>query len=203
MRAKIFFGAGLMLATTSICLAQRPSATLAPSGWQLAPPFELSSPTSAARASSPSPASASTATAPVVQAPPVQPSRDRTTTSKAPYVEGSVWVLTFIKTKSGLTDDYFKSITASLKPVYEEEKKQRLILDYKILSGEPAGDHDFNIILMVEYPNMAALEASHERAEPIIDKIIGPNEKRRDLATKRMDTRDILATKTMREIWLK
>jgi len=139
----------------------------------------------------------------MVQTAPAQTSRDRTATGKPPYVEGSVWVLTFIKTKSGLTDDYFKSITASLKPLYEEEKKQRLILDYKILSGEAVGERDFNIILLVEYPNMAALEASHERAEPIIDKIIGPTEKRRDLATKRLDTRDILATKTMREIWLK
>ena len=139
----------------------------------------------------------------MVQTAPAQTSRDRTATGKPPYVEGSVWVLTFIKTKSGLTDDYFKSITASLKPLYEEEKKQRLILDYKILSGEAVGERDFNIILLVEYPNMAALEASHERAEPIIAKIIGPNEKRRDLASKRLDTRDILAAKTMREIWLK
>ena len=120
-----------------------------------------------------------------------------------PYVEGSVWVLMFIKTKSGLTDDYFKSITSSLKPLYEEEKKQNLILDYKILSGEPAGDRDFNIILMVEYPNMAALERVRERTEPIVDKIIGPTDKRRDLAAKRLDLREILATKTMREIWLK
>src|SRR5205807_4975831 len=132
MRGKIFLGAGLMLAATSICPGQRPSATSSPSNWQLSPPFELRSSTSAAPASSPSPASASTATAPMVQTAPTQTSRDRNATGKAPYVEGSVWVLTFIKTKSGLTDDYFKSISASLKPVYEEEKKQRLILDYKI-----------------------------------------------------------------------
>jgi hypothetical protein len=199
----MLFSAGLMLAATSICLAQRPSATSAPSNWQLSPPFELRSAPSGPPASSPTPASPATATAPLVQTAPAQTSRDRTTTGKPPYVEGSVWVLTFIKTKSGLMDDYFKSITASLKPLYEEEKKQRLILDYKILSGEAAGERDFNIILLVEYPNMAALEASHERAEPIIDKIIGPTENRRDLATKRLDTRDILATKTMREIWLK
>ena len=120
-----------------------------------------------------------------------------------PYVEGSAWVLTFIKTKSGLTEDYFKSITSSLKPLYEEEKKQKLILDYKILSSESAGDRDFNIILMVEYPNMAALERVREGTEPIVEKIIGPTGTRRDLAAKRLDLREILATKTMREIWLK
>ena len=112
-------------------------------------------------------------------------------------------MLTFVKTRSGLTDDYFKSITGSLKPVYEEEKKQKLILDYKILSGDAAGEHDFNVILMVEYPNLAALDGLREKTEPIIEKIIGPTEERRDMAMKRLDTREILATKTMREIWLK
>ena len=201
MRARMFFVLGLTLATASICLAQTPSATSAPSNWQLGPPFDVRP-----VHSSPSPAlfaSPAGAASPALPTTPAQIRREHSLSGKTPYVEGSVWVLTFIKTKSGLTDDYFKSISALLKPVYEEEKKQRLILDYKILSGEPAGERDFNIILLVEYPNMAALETARERAEPIIDKIIGPVEKRRDLATKRMDTREILATKTMREIMLR
>ena len=112
-------------------------------------------------------------------------------------------MLTFVKTKPGQTEDYFKSISASLKPIYEEEKKQKMILDYKILNADSADDRDFNVIIMVEYPNMGALEGSREKVEPIIDKIIGPGNARRDLATKRQDVREILATKMMREIWLK
>jgi len=119
------------------------------------------------------------------------------------YVEGSIWVLTFIKTKPGSAEDYFKSISASLKPVYEEEKKHKMILDYKILSADATDDRDFNVIIMVEYPNMAALEGSRERVEPILDKIIGSGDARRAMATKRLDIREILASKTMREIWLK
>lgn len=120
------------------------------------------------------------------------------------YVEGSIWTLTFVKTKPGQTDDYFKSISASLKPAYEEAKKQKVILNYKILSTNvSAEDRDFNVIIMVEYPNMAALESSRERIEPILNKIIGSATARRDLVTKRQDVRDILATKMMREIWLK
>jgi hypothetical protein len=41
-----------------------------------------------------------------------------------------------IKTKTGLADEYLKQITGSVKPVYDEEKKQKVILDYKILNGE-------------------------------------------------------------------
>ena len=139
----------------------------------------------------------------MVQTAPAQTSRDRTATGKPPYVEGSVWVLTFIKTKSGLTDDYFKSITASLKPLYEEEKKQRLILDYKILNGEASDPHDFNILILVEYPNWAAFDNLRDKMDPVIAKVMGSEEQRKDMAVKRLDIREILGTKTMREITLK
>jgi len=79
--------------------------------------------------------------------------------SNAPYTEGPVWVLTMIKTKAGLSDDYLKSISGTVKPVYEEEKKQKIILDYKILNGDAMGPQDFSILIMVQYPNMAALDS--------------------------------------------
>ena len=123
--------------------------------------------------------------------------------SKTSYVEGPVWVMTFVKTKLGLGDEYLKSMTGSLKPIYDEEKNRKIILDYKILSDGDAGDRDFNIIIMVEYANTATLDELRERAEPIIDKIIGPIDKRRDIAAKRLDIREILATKTMRELTLR
>ena len=78
--------------------------------------------------------------------------------SSAPYNEGPVWTLTMIKTKTGLADEYLKQITETVKPVYEEEKKQKIILDYKILNGEAASPQDFNILILVEYPNWAAFD---------------------------------------------
>ena len=62
--------------------------------------------------------------------------------SNAPYNEGPVWTLTMIKTKTGLADEYLKQIAGSVKPVYDEEKKQKIILDYKILNGEASGAQD-------------------------------------------------------------
>ena len=47
------------------------------------------------------------------------------TGSNAPYIEGPVWTLTMIKTKTGLSDDYIKQITGTVKPVYDEEKSRR------------------------------------------------------------------------------
>lgn len=123
--------------------------------------------------------------------------------SAAPYTEGPVWVLTMIKTKTGLDDDYLRQISGTVKPIYDEEKKQKIILDYKILSGDPAGRDDFNILIMVEYPNMAALDGLRDKMDPLIEKVMGSEEQRRATAVKRLDIREILGAKTMREITLK
>jgi hypothetical protein len=123
--------------------------------------------------------------------------------SNAPYTEGPVWALTMVKTKAGLGDDYLKQISGTVKPVYEEEKKQKIILDYKILQGDAMGTQDYNIIIMVQYPNMAALDGLRDKMDPILEKVMGSEDQRRATAVKRLDIREILGTKTMREITLK
>lgn len=123
--------------------------------------------------------------------------------SNAPYTEGAVWTITMVKTKSGMSDDYLKQISQSVKPVMEEEKKQKLILDYKILDGDASSPHDFNILIMVQYPNMAALDGLRDKTDPIIEKVMGSEDQRRTTAVKRLDIREILGVKTMREITLK
>ena len=128
---------------------------------------------------------------------------NKTGGSSAPYTEGPVWTLTMVKTKTGLSDEYLKQITGTVKPVYDEEKKQKIILDYKILEGDAMGAHDFDILIMVQYPNMAALDGLRDKMDPIVEKVMGSEEQRRDTAVKRLDIREILGTKTMREITLK
>lgn len=123
--------------------------------------------------------------------------------SSAPYSEGPVWTLTMIKTKTGLADEYIKQITGTVKPVYDEEKKQKVILDYKILNGEASNPHDFNILILVEYPNWAAFDTLRNKMDPVVAKVMGSEEERKELAVKRLDVREILGTKTMREITLK
>jgi hypothetical protein len=123
--------------------------------------------------------------------------------SSAPYNEGPVWTLTMIKTKTGLTDQCIKQITGTVKPVYDEEKKQKVILDYKILNGEASNPQAFNIFILVGYPNWAAFDSLRDKMDPIVEKVMGSEEQRTQLAVKRLDIREILGTKTMREITLK
>jgi len=123
--------------------------------------------------------------------------------SGAPYTEGPVWDVTMVKTKPGLDDDYLKGIAQTFKGVMEEQKKQGIIMDYKVLLGDAADRNDFNILLMVEYKNMAAFDGLREKTDPIMSKVMGSEDAQRQLAVKRLDVREILGTKTMREVTLK
>src|ERR1700737_243675 len=123
--------------------------------------------------------------------------------SAAPYNEGPVWALTMVKTKTGLSDEYLKQITGTVKPVYDEEKKQKVILDYKILQGQAASPHDFDILILVEYPNWGAFDHLRDKMDPVVSKVMGSQDQQRELVVKRLDIREILGTKTMQEITLK
>ena len=46
-------------------------------------------------------------------------------------------------------------------------------MDYKILLGDAATPQDFDILIMVESKNMAALDGLREKTDPIARKIMG------------------------------
>src|ERR1700693_4511027 len=123
--------------------------------------------------------------------------------SDAPYTEGTVWNITMVKTKYGMTDDYLTGLAKTFKGTLDEAKKQNLIIDYKILLGDSAMPHDFDILLMVESKNMAAFDGAREKFDPIAKKIEGSEDQQRQTAIKRVDIREILGSKLMREITLK
>jgi hypothetical protein len=78
--------------------------------------------------------------------------------SSAPYVEGPVWEIQMIKAKYGLEDDYFNNLRGTLKSALDEAKKEKVILDYKILFGEAATPQDYNVMILLEFQNMAAFD---------------------------------------------
>ena len=123
--------------------------------------------------------------------------------SDAPYTEGPVWNITMVKVKPGMGDEYLKGLAKTFKGSLEEAKKQNLVLDYKILLGNAATPQDFDILLMVESKNMAALDNGREKFDPIARKTVGTTDQQQAIQVKRLDIREIMGTKLMREITLK
>src|SRR6201982_2973555 len=118
--------------------------------------------------------------------------------SDAPYTEGPVWNITMVKAKYGMGDEYLKGLAKTFKGTLDEAKKQNLIMDYKILLGDSADSHDFDILLMVEQKNMASFDNAREKFDPIARKIEGTPDQQVATATKRVELREILGTKLMR-----
>ena len=107
--------------------------------------------------------------------------------SDAPYTEGPVWTITMVKAKAGMADEYLKGLAKTFTGALDEAKKQNLIMDYKILLGPAATPQDFDILLMVESKNMAALDGFREKADPIARKIEGTPDQQRTTQTKRLE----------------
>ena len=122
---------------------------------------------------------------------------------QAPYTEGSVWNIQFIRTKTGFSDDYIKSLGATWKKMVDEQKKDGLILSYKVLRAQPADRQDWDMMLMVEYKNHAALDGLDAKVRAIAAKSVGNDDAQRSLATKRLDVREILGGKVAQEILIK
>jgi hypothetical protein len=123
--------------------------------------------------------------------------------SDAPYTEGPVWLITMVQTKAGMSDDYLKMLAKIYKSSNEEAKKQGIIMDYKILVGDASNPQDYDILLLQEVQNMAAIDGLRDKLDPIDKKIAGSVDAQRQGAIKRMEVRQIMGNKLMREVTLK
>ena len=122
--------------------------------------------------------------------------------SSAPYTEGPVWEMTLVRTKHGMADEYLRSITKTFNAVMEEAKKQGIIMDYKVLYGLAASPTDFDVLLLTQTRNMAYRDKARELLDPIVQRIEGNAAKQRDTTGQRLDMREVLGYKLMREIYL-
>jgi hypothetical protein len=120
-----------------------------------------------------------------------------------PYTEGSVWSIGFVKTVPGMTNDYYKNLADNWMKMNEAAKKEGLVLSYKVLYGPAANTGDWDIMLMIEYKNMAAMDGMAEKMEALSGKLMGSQDTRRVGAVKRNEIREILGGKLVREIILK
>lgn len=120
------------------------------------------------------------------------------------YTEGPLWRVQLIRVKPGKLDAYLTSLRKSTKPLLDEEKKQGVIVDYKVFLKETKSNpEDWDIALAVQYKNHAALDGLAAKGEEIRDKIMGGKQVAQDVADKRNEIRELVTSDLMREVWLK
>jgi hypothetical protein len=120
------------------------------------------------------------------------------------YTEGPVWRVTLIRVKPTHMDDYLTMLRQSTKSVYEENKKQGSIIDYKVFLKETKNSpEDRDICIAVEYKNHAALDGLTAKGEAVRDKILGGKAPAQQLTEKRAEVREIISSELLQEIFLK
>jgi hypothetical protein len=116
------------------------------------------------------------------------------------YKDGSVWEVSFIRLKSGMEDDYIKSLKTTWKAMQDEGVKAGLILSYKILAGSASSPSDWDMMLMIEYKNLASMEGNEDKWDAISKKVIGGQEAMKTLMENRVNMREIYGQKLLREV---
>jgi hypothetical protein len=121
---------------------------------------------------------------------------------KRPYRNGSVWTLAFIRMKPGMDTAYLTYLGGDWKRNQEALKKEGMILSYRVLATEAHAGTDWNLILMTEYKDLAALEANEDKSEAILQRVIGDDQKQMQGYRDRAEIREVLGGRLAREIVL-
>ena len=116
------------------------------------------------------------------------------------FKQGSAWTVAFVQVKNGMGVDYINSLKTTWRAVQEEGIKQGLILSYKILEGNASNPDDWQIMLMVEYKNLASMEGNDDKWDAIQKKVVGNEEDQKKLRELRVNMRTMYGTKLMREV---
>lgn len=119
-----------------------------------------------------------------------------------PTHDGTVWTLAFIHVKPGMDAAYNKYLAADWKKEQEALKSAGIVLSYKVIASEAHSPGDWNLMLMEEYKDLASLEASQEKADALLQKLFGGDEKVEQGYKERLEIREVLGTRLAREIIL-
>ncbi|HZP63537.1 MAG TPA: hypothetical protein VFB28_09005 [Terriglobales bacterium] len=120
------------------------------------------------------------------------------------YTEGPVWRVSLIRVKPTQMDAYLTSLQQSTKPLLDEQKKQGMIMDYKIFLKETKNSpEDWDLCLAVEYKNHAAMDGLAAKGEAVRDKILGGKQQAQQLGEKRAEIRELVSSELLQEIILK
>jgi len=118
------------------------------------------------------------------------------------YNEGPVTAVTYLKIEYGHFDEYVEWLSSTWKPLNEAKKKAKLIVDYKVYTARSKKPEEPNVIFMITYPNMAALDRRAEE-DAIAVEMIGSAKDQNKARVDRSAYRKNLGSELIREIILK
>ena len=119
-----------------------------------------------------------------------------------PWTPGSVWAVEYVRVKQGRDLEYGRQLAETWKKAMDEHKKNGLVLSYKILAGPAANREDFTHLLMIEFPNYAALD-QRDKMDTMVKTVFGSLGGMQEMLRKREDIREQIGSRLLREVHFK
>lgn len=82
--------------------------------------------------------------------------------------EGTVWQVDYIRTRQRKLQPCLQFYGANWARNREAAKRTGLVLSYHVWTSNPSGPDDWNVMLLTEYRNLAALDGLEEKYRPIL-----------------------------------
>jgi hypothetical protein len=133
----------------------------------------------------------------------------RTVSAQENWTEGPVWGCGTYRTEPGQYQAYIKYLRATALPIAVEQKKQGLILDFKVFVQPPHDANDWDVMVCSLHANYAqALDynkADDEKLKAIRAKQFktGDEQKQQELTKGRLEMRKFIAQTYVREVTLR
>ena len=118
------------------------------------------------------------------------------------YSPGTVWTVTTIRVKSGMDQAYLGYLDTEFKKESDAKVKAGYMKSYKILRTLD-DDSSWNLLILREYKSLAAMEADTEKSDALALQTSGNDDTQMKGYEDRSKIREVLATKTARELMLK
>ena len=119
------------------------------------------------------------------------------------YNPATIWTVTTIRINSGMDPAYLQYLDGQFKKDSDAAVKAKYMKSYKILRAID-DDTSWNMLILREYDSLASMEANQEKVDALSRQVLGDDD------TKQMQgyedsskVRQVLGTKTMRELTLK
>jgi hypothetical protein len=119
------------------------------------------------------------------------------------YSQGPVMNVARIRTVDGKFDDYVKWLDTTWKQEQEAAKKAGYIVSYQVVSVEPRGPDDADLLLLITYKDWAALDGAIAKGDAIAKQIEGSVAAANQSESDRGKIRRILGSSTMQVLDLK
>lgn len=127
-----------------------------------------------------------------------------TARAQVPYNQGTVTRVVLLSIVPGHSDALFADLKKNAVPLWEEEKKAGLILDYSLFLNQTAsGPEDWDVGYTLTYKNMAALDGLSDKVYELRMKHYGSKEDEQKVIEKRVENAKVVSSSLLRDITLR